>query len=214
MTTRNPHAPGRFGNIAGALLVGGGSTRMGRDKAHVEVGGVAMATRLAGLLASIVEDVVLVGGNPPEDAPGRRVSDPEPADEVAVEQGRSSLRGLVGALDATSADRVLVVATDTPLLSADLLLALTAFPAHDAVVVEDADGRIHPLCGIYRREVVLPLAHENLAAGNLVLRALLDAVDTKVFGGTDLAAVDPDGTALMNINTPEELERARALLAQ
>ena len=192
---------------------------MGRDKAHVEVGGVAMATRLAGLLASICEDVVLVGGNPPEGAQGRRVSDPEPAVREPhatnnSEPTRSSLRGLVGALEATTAERVLVVATDTPLLSLDLLLALAAWPAHDAVVVQDAGGRIHPLCGIYHREIVLPHARERLAAGNLVLRALLDAVDTQVFGGSDLAAVDPDGTALMNINTPEELERARALLAQ
>ena len=213
MSTRTSHTPGRFGNIAGALLVGGESTRMGRDKAHIEIGGVPMATGLARLLNSMFEDVVLVGGNPPEDAPGRRVSDPE-VTGGAANATRSSLRGLTGALEAVNAERVLVIATDSPLLTADLLLALTAHPAHDAVVVEDASGWLHPLCAIYKREAVLPKARERLAAGDFKLRGLLDAVDTQAFGGADLAAVDPDGTALTNINTPEELERVRALLAQ
>lgn len=183
---------------------------MGRDKAHIEIGGVAMATRLAELLSSMCEDVILVGGNPPEEAPGRRVSDPE----IEGEQERSSLRGIVGALEAAQAERVLVVATDTPLLTGDLLLALIAFPSHDAVVVEDASGRLHPLCGVYTREAVLPLARQRLAAGDLMLRSLLGAVDTQVLGGADLAAVDPQGMALTNINTPEELERARTSLAE
>ena len=79
---------------------------MGRDKAHIEMGGVAMATRLAELLSSMCEDVILVGGNPPEEAPGRRVSDPE----MEGEQERSSLRGIVGALEAARAERVLLAA--------------------------------------------------------------------------------------------------------
>ena len=183
---------------------------MGRDKAHIEIGGVAMATRLAELLSSICEDVILVGGNPPEAAPGRRFSDPE----IEGLQERSSLRGIVGALEAAQAERVLVVATDTPLLTGDVLLALLAFPSHDAVVVEDARGRLHPLCGVYVREAVLPLARQSLAAGDLRLRSLLGAVDTQVLSGADLAAVDPQGMALTNINTPEELERARVSFAK
>ena len=63
---------------------------MGRDKAGLVVHGVPFATRLASLLSLLVEDVVLVGGDPPAEAPGRRVSDP-PGPACA-------LRGLVGAL--------------------------------------------------------------------------------------------------------------------
>ena len=89
---------------------------MGSDKAHAEIGGIALATRIAGLLARLFEDVMLVGGDPPPDAPGRRVPD--------TEGPTGALRGLVTALEAARAPQVLVVATDLPLLTPDLVLAL------------------------------------------------------------------------------------------
>ena len=194
---------GRIATITAALLVGGASSRMGRDKACLELGGVANATRLARLLGGLFEEVLIVGGDPPDDAPGRRVPDPEgPV---------CALRGLVAALEAARSARVLVVATDLPLLTADLVLALVAWPEADVVVPRDARG-IHPLCAIYRREALLPLAREHLAAGRLELRGPLDAVATSYFGPDDLARVDPSGRALTNLNTPEDLARAEALL--
>jgi molybdopterin-guanine dinucleotide biosynthesis protein A len=177
---------------------------MGRDKAHVEIAGVAAATRIALLLDGLFDDVLLVGGDPPGDAPGRRCPD---GDGPAC-----ALRGLTTALAAASCERVLVVATDLPLVSADLLLALVAWPEADAVLPRDGDG-LQPLCALYRREAVLPLARARLAAGDLALRGLIDAVEASALGPEDLARVDPAGTALANVNTPEDAARAEALLA-
>jgi molybdopterin-guanine dinucleotide biosynthesis protein A len=119
-----------------------------------------------------------------------------------------ALRGLASALGATECERVLVVATDLPLRTPDLVLALVAWPEADAVVPRDANGP-HPLCALYRREPVLALARERLAANQLALRGLLDRVATAYFEGADLACVDPEGRALTNVNTPEELDRLR-----
>jgi molybdopterin-guanine dinucleotide biosynthesis protein A len=177
---------------------------MGSDKSRLELGGLANATRLARLLGALFEELLLVGGDPPADAPGRRVADPEgPV---------CALRGLVAALEAAQAPRVLVVATDLPLLTPDVVLALVAWPEADAVVPRGAAG-LHPLCAIYRREALLPLARERLAADRLDLRGLLDAVDTSYFGPDELARADPKGLALTNVNTPEDLARAEALLS-
>jgi molybdopterin-guanine dinucleotide biosynthesis protein A len=176
---------------------------MGRDKAHVEIGGVAAATRIAVLLDGLFDEVLLVGGDPPADAPGRRCPDGGgPA---------CALRGLTAALAAASCERVLVVATDLPLVSADLLLALVAWPEADAVLPRDGDG-LQPLCALYRRDTVLPVARARLAAGDLALRGLIDAVAVSTLGADDLARVDPAGTALANVNTPEDAARAEALL--
>jgi molybdopterin-guanine dinucleotide biosynthesis protein A len=169
---------------------------MGSDKAHCELDGVAFSTRIAQLLSRFFVEVLLVGGDPPVDAPGRPVDD--------AEGPQSSLRGLVSALAAASAERVLVVATDMPLVSAELLLALTAWPEHD-VVVPKADGQRHPLCAIYRREPALAVARDQLARGELRLRGVLDRLDTVDFEAADLLAIDPDALALCNVNTPAEL---------
>ena len=56
---------GRLRDVAGAVILGGGSTRMGRDKARVTIDGVAAATRIARILGALFEDVMLVGGDPP-----------------------------------------------------------------------------------------------------------------------------------------------------
>jgi molybdopterin-guanine dinucleotide biosynthesis protein A len=187
---------GRIGNVAGAVLVGGASSRMGQDKAHLPVGGVAGATRAARLLGSLFEEVLLVGGSPPADAPGRRVAD---GDGPVC-----ALRGLVAALAAAAAPRVVVVATDLPLLSPDLLLALVAWPEADAVVPRTSHGA-QPLCALYARDAVLPAARARLAAGELALHGLLDAVPTAYLEPADLARLDPDGSALFNLNTPQDL---------
>lgn len=199
----------RLANVAGAVLVGGASQRMGSDKAHLPVAGVPAATRVARTLACVAADVVLVGGDPPADAPGRRVPD--------VAGPRCALRGLVGALSACDAERVLVVATDLPLIGPELLLALVAWPEADAVVACPADGP-QPLCAVYRRDAALAAARRRLDAERLAVRGLLDDLDTRRLEGVDLAAVAPGADeagadhALLNVNSPDDLARAEAWL--
>lgn len=196
------HPDGRFGDVSAALLLGGASRRMGRDKARLESGGVSLATRTARLLAEHFEDVLLVGGQPPVDAPGRRVHDPEGP--------RSALRGLVGALAAAHGKRVLVVATDLPLLGPELLLALVAWPEAD-VVLPRTEGRFEPLCAVWTREAVLPAAQARLEAGRLALHELVAALSHEALEGADLRAVDPAGALLANANTPEDWARIERL---
>jgi molybdopterin-guanine dinucleotide biosynthesis protein A len=121
---------------------------------------------------------------------------------------RCALRGLVGALVAARGERVLVLATDLPLLTPDLVLGLIAQPPADAVVPRNGDGS-HPLCAVYRREPALAAARAHLAQERLALRPLLDALETRFVEGRDLRALDPDGTALLNVNDESDLARAR-----
>jgi molybdopterin-guanine dinucleotide biosynthesis protein A len=193
-------AEGRLANVAAALLLGGASSRMGADKAQLELDGEPVATRLATRLSALCEEVLLVGGTPPASAPGRRVPDPEGP--------RCALRGLVGALAATRAERVLVVATDLIGVTPDLLLALVAAPAADVVAPRSAAGP-EPLCALYRREPALAEARRRLASGELALHALLGALSVHWLEGEDLRALDRSGRALANVNTPEDLAAFR-----
>ncbi len=186
---------GRIASVSAALLLGGVSSRMGCDKARLPLEGVAAATHLATMLGDLFEEVLLVGGDPPPEAPGRRVPDPEGP--------RCALRGLVGALEAATSERILVVATDLMSLSPPLLLAL---------LVSRTGAKAHPLCALYRREPVRGAARRRLAAGELALVGLLEEVRVSYLEGPDLRAVDPDGSALFNVNTPEEFERLRERL--
>ena len=185
---------GRIANVAGAVLIGGASSRMGSDKAQRPFGGVAAATRTSRLLATLFEDVMLVGGEAPADAIGRRIED--------VAGPRCALRGIVAALEASRAERVLIVATDLPLLTPALLLALVAWPLAE-VVLPRRDGHIEPLCALWSRERAAAGARAQLAAGRLALHEVVAQLDVRYLEGADLHTADPDSTALANANTPE-----------
>lgn len=196
---------GRLRDVAGAVILGGGSTRMGRDKASLTVGGVAAATRIARILTELFEDVLLVGGEPPAGAPGRRV--PDPAGPACP------LRGIVAALGAASAERVLIVATDLPLVTPALLLAIMAWPRAE-VVVPRPGGVAQPLCALYEREVAHRAAIARLQAGHLPAQGLLSELQVSYLEDPDLVEVDPERAALSNLNTPEDLARAEAIVAR
>jgi molybdopterin-guanine dinucleotide biosynthesis protein A len=118
----------------------------------------------------------------------------------------------VAALEASAAEHVLVVATDQPLVTPRFLRALAAAEPAEATVPRDASGS-HPLCARYRRASVLGPARARLAGSDLSLQGLLAALDTRWLEGDALRRADPDGAALLNVNTPADLERAEALLA-
>lgn len=190
--------------VDGAVLLGGASRRMGRDKARLALGGVACLTRVTDVLSEVCETIYLVGGDPPDVTRGHRIPDPAGP--------RCPLRGLVAALEASRAPFVLTLATDLPLISSALLAALAEAPPADAVVPRD-EGGIHPLCARYRREPVLAVARRRLASDALSLRGVLSEMGTQFLEGAALRAVDPDGTALSNVNTPEDAARVDASLA-
>jgi molybdopterin-guanine dinucleotide biosynthesis protein A len=171
---------------------------MGRDKAQLAIAGEPAATRLAKLLESLFEDVMLVGGDPPPDAPGRRVAD--------ADGPRCALRGVASALDAAREERVLVLATDLIAVTPHVLLGLVAAPIADAVVPR-AGGFAQPLCALYRRAEALAAARHCLATHTLALMAMLDRLGVFWLEGPDLAALDPEGRALANVNTPDDYAR-------
>jgi molybdopterin-guanine dinucleotide biosynthesis protein A len=90
-------------------------------------------------------------------------------------------------------------------------MALLAWPEADAVVPR-TDTKVHPLCALYRRQPVRSLARRRLADGKLALMGLLEEVRVSYLEGSDLRAVDPDGLALFNVNTPDEFEQLRKRL--
>lgn len=171
---------------------------MGRDKAQLTLAGRSYAGRISGLLSEFFEEVYLVGGNPPPDAVGTFVADGEGP--------QCPLRGLVAVLEAARAPRVLIVATDMPLVTPELVLALTALPEADIVLPQSPRG-LQLLCAIYRRESVLPLAKRRLAKGQLALHEMLECVEVCKLVPDQLAQIDLNGRALQNINTPEDSQR-------
>ncbi len=183
--------------IGAALLSGGQSRRMGRDKSRLLLDGQPFQTRIAAQLDGFPELLLSVGSTLREE-PGFR-----PIPDIFPSCG--PLGGLHALLAACRSDALLIVSCDLPLFQRELGLFLAAqlTEAYSAVVPVTWDGRIHPLCGVYRK-TLLPEIESRLRAGNRRMVSLLEAVPTRYvpLEGTPF----PDRW-LTNVNTPQDLRR-------
>jgi molybdopterin-guanine dinucleotide biosynthesis protein A len=185
--------------LAGLVVCGGASRRMGSDKALVEVEGRPLVLRVAERLREIADPVILAPGRP-----GRlgRLGYLEVADEVA---DAGPLAGLVAGLAASPHELTAVVAVDMPFASARLFALLAGLHdrEHDAVVPVSAHGP-EPLHAVYARSAVLPL-RSALLEGRLDLRAALTGLRVRVVLEREWIAADPTRRFALNVNRPEDL---------
>jgi len=111
---------------------------------------------------------------------------------------------------------LLIVACDLPFLSPPFLGLLLDRALADAaevdVVVPRTEDRLHPLCAAYNRRVRAAV-DARVASRALAMQALFDDLRVAVVGPDVVAAFDPGGVLLWNVNTPDEYERACARAA-
>jgi len=160
--------PTRIGNVAGAIVADG--ARDARRLGDGATPDARLVAALAARLESLFDETWLVGLEPGPEVAGR-----------AVGEGPVSLPGV---LAASGAERVLVVEPVAPIPDVELLLALTAWPEREAVVLERPSGQ--PWCAIYLREVALARGLGGGDEPSLRLDALdVDRVDPSALGLED-----------------------------
>ena len=191
--------------VGGIVLAGGAGRRMGADKALLELGGRTFLENAVDILLTVTDDVVVAGGS------AARAAWPELRVPVVPDrfQRRGPLAGLDAGLRAVKNNSAVVVACDMPFLNPRLLRRLAAQIAGYDAVVPVSSGRRHPLHGVYSRRC-LPLIEELLRRGG-GMNDLLNRVKTKVVPEEEVRELDPEGLSCLNVNYPEELDRARAL---
>ena len=137
----------RCDDIAAFVLAGGASSRMGRDKALLELDGVPMVVRMARLAEPHVASVTVVG--PPE-----RYAHLGLGIVADRWRGTGPLGGIVTALGASSSRWNLILGCDMPYLTTAWirwLIARTLESPAQAVVSESQRG-LEPLATIYCKE--------------------------------------------------------------
>jgi molybdenum cofactor guanylyltransferase len=192
---------------AAAVLAGGASRRMGRDKATLPVGGVELASLALAAAARVAHPVALVA---PLGHPARRVADPGPGRapvRLVADPGRGPLAALAAALDALEAEHVLVLAGDHPGLRVALLDHLVGLAGGAEAVACRRGRRLEPLVAVYRRAPALAAARARLAdpAGDRSLLGLLAGLRTLVVEEAAWRPLDPDGRSFVDLDDPADL---------
>jgi molybdopterin-guanine dinucleotide biosynthesis protein A len=191
-------------DVEGFILVGGASSRMGRDKAQLTLGGMDFVERIRVALAPIADRTTLVGN-----AQRCKAWPLLPAvPDIHVEWG--ALGGLHAALAACRAEWAAVVACDLPFVTGELFVRLASLRENfDAVVPVQADGRWQPLSALYRAELARERAEELIASGERRPRALLETLRTRRVAFEELQDLRGAQRFFTNINTPEDYAHAR-----
>ena len=167
--------------VAGALLVGGASTRFGSPKALARYEGETLAERAHHVLREAFDEVIVVG----------KAADGLELPFEVLDDGsdvRAAIVGVAAALRLARAELIVVLPTDMPLVTAELLVALAA--ASEGA--EAAVPHTGPLPGAYRR-TALPVLERRIAAGDLALHRALGEFRARV--------VQCNDALLVNINT-------------
>ena len=192
---------GLISGVSGAILAGGASRRMGRNKALLPWKGGTVIETVVSLMKGIFGEVLLVAGDP---EPYRFLDLPVARDSAP---GLGPLGGLEAALRVAVNPRVFVVGCDMPFLDDDLIRYMASLPPAP-VVVPVVGGRPEPLHALYHRDD-LPLIQRLLTQGERRVQALLAGVEAKLVTEEEIRRFIDPGRAFANLNRPEDYERAR-----
>ena len=193
--------------IAGFILAGGESRRMGTEKARLVLAGQSFVERIARELSCVSSSIKVVGDKV-SPAELNLPIDIQSAPDIYPQWG--ALVGVHAALSACTESWALVVACDFPCVTGELFASLASVrQGFDAVAPIQQDGIPQPLCSLYRVEPCLTLAERLVKSGERKPITLLQSVLTRWVLFNELSLLKGADCFFDNINTPEDYARIK-----
>jgi len=195
------------GMITVAVQAGGGSRRMGRDKALVHLAGRPLIQHVLDRVASLGDEILVTTNHPEAYAflGVRLVADAVP--------GQGALGGLRTALAVARGETVLLLASDMPFVSPLLLGRMLALAPQADVIVPRWKGEYEPLQAVYSK-ACLPAVEAALEAGKRRMISFYPEVRVHVVEESEVSSLDPLGLSFLNINAPRDFVRAERIVGR
>ena len=190
--------------FSAAILAGGRSRRMGRDKSMLEIGGVPLIRCIADIFDEMFTEVFVVAD---EKETFERMGLAAVGD---IHPGNDSLGGLHTAVAVAAAPHVFVAGCDMPLLLPALIYGLANLVEGWDVVIPVRDNSPEPLCAFYGKACA-PHIEESLSRGRLKMVGFHGQVRVRRVEEAVWRALDPEGVSFLNANTPEEFEQIKTI---
>jgi len=178
---------------------------MGSDKAFIQLAGETLVERALRLAREVAPSRVCVVGE------ARKFEGFAPVIEDAF-PGCGPLGGIHAALAKSRTELNLMLAVDLPLVSADLLRFIVeqARASRAVVTVPRSDGRLQPLCAVYRAKFK-EIAEQSLKHGKNKIDALFGNCETRVIEDGELSDAGFSPEMFRNVNTPQDLAELRRM---
>ena len=201
-TTLRFPLPERTVNIAGVILCGGRSSRMGSPKAFLTLGGKTFLERALESVGDVCRPLAVVAARdqvlPVIDLPDVLI-----LRDSVDDQG--PMAGLLAALDqfAPLSGGIWLSSCDVPLLKPAVVRRICESPGDFDAVIPRVNGRLQPLTAIYSTRIHANV-RETFEQGSRRLGDLLSRLRVRELTEGDFADIDPTGESFRNVNTSEE----------
>jgi len=188
----------------GVILAGGKNSRFsGKNKALVRIGGKRILDRIYEVFTVLFDKIILVTNDP--------VQYMEWDFDIVTDifPFRSALTGIHTGLFYITTPHAFFLACDIPFIKKELIEILLdgVEPSIDIVIPETSKG-VEPLCSVYSKRCFKPI-EEQLEKKSLKIQRVFQKVRVKKIPEDILRTIDPDLVSLYNINTPDDLARAK-----
>jgi len=194
--------------VTGVIQAGGKSTRMGgQPKALLELGGRRIIERVLDAIAPVVDDVLVVTNTPELYA---FLALPMVAD---LYPDHGSLGGIFSGLTAATGNAAFTVACDMPFLHPEVARLVVARAGEGDVVIPRVGAQLETMHAAYGKACLAPI-EARLREGRFRITGFFERVRVVEIDEALVARHRAPDVVFMNVNTPEELARARALSAE
>lgn len=161
------------------ILAGGKSSRMGRNKALLEIGGRTVIEMIANELQDLTSHIMIVTNSPEE---YHFLHLPIVEDEW---KGMGPLAGIHAGLSHSKTEKNLIVACDMPFISAVVgRILLEELEDGFQVVIPDMEGQLHPLYAAYHKNI-LPWITQSMNRQQLSIHRFLENMPVKIMNEGD-----------------------------
>ena len=186
------------------ILSGGNNRRMLHNKAFLQMGQKSIIEREIEVLSTLFSRIIVVT-NTPESHEHLRVNL-----VFDIIPGKGPLGGIYSGLMASKDKYNFVVSCDLPFLNAGLISYMIELTEGHDIVVPRLNGLVEPLHAIYSKHCLIPIKRQ-LDRNELKIQSFFGEVKVRYIRESEIKKYDPKGIAFFNVNTEEDLEKARLI---
>lgn len=194
----------------GYILVGGKSSRMGRDKAFLKIGKKTFLENAVEILKPVSGNRIKIVLNPKQNHFIEKL--PRNIPHIFdIYENRGALAGIHAGLMDCKTEFAVILAVDLPFVTSQALIKLCKIARNSddisAIIPKQNDNRLQPLAGIYRVKECLSVVEKLIESkeSNSVLYFLTKLSNIKTVPENQLDSE----TFLQNINTSAEYKKLK-----
>lgn len=191
--------------MTGIILSGGKNSRMGLNKAFLEINGVRLIDHILSVYRKIFSEIIIVTNEPLA-----YTGFPDTMIVTDIYKGKGSLGGIYTGLFYARHDYAFVAACDMPSLNIDFILFMIEQIGKYEIVVPELPEGFQALHAIYSRRC-LPAIKRMILADKLKISGLFKDIRSLKITEDKIKPFNQDGRLFLNLNTPEDLHSSALL---